>query len=344
MRLLVLGGTRFVGRAVVAEGLTRGDEVTTLNRGARGEPPPGVRALHADRTDPDALVRALGEQTWDAVVDTWSHAPTAVQTATRLLRDRTDHYGYVSSRSVYRWPIPSGVDESAAVVDGDPSAESVGDYAADKRGGELAVLDSFPDRSLLARAGLILGPHEDVGRLPWWLRQVAGGGRVAAPGPVDRPLQHIDARDLAAWMLDAAARGVTGAFNAVSRPGHSTIGELLGACVDVVGADAELVWLSPDELAAAGVTGWTDLPVWVPPTGELAALHDGDVSAAYAAGLRCRPVRETVEATWRWLQDDGAATTSGTTRAPVGPSPEVAAALERAVSARTEDGRAGGRG
>lgn len=325
MRLLVLGGTHFVGRAVVEAALRRGDDVTTLNRGLSGTTD-GVTALHADRRDPDALARALGDATWDAVVDTWSAEPVAVQHSARLLADRAGHYGYVSSRSVYEWPFPSGADESAPVVDADPGSTEHDDYSAAKRGGELAVLESFDGRALLARAGLILGPHEDVGRLPWWLERFGRGGVVPAPGPADRPLQYIDARDLAEWIIDAAGRGVTGAYNAVSRSGHATIGDLLEACNDVVGADAELVWLPPDIVEACGVTGWMDLPIWVPPQGELAGLHDGDVSAAHDAGLTCRPIHDTVADTWRWLQEAGSVATRAD-RPAVGLSPEVEQAL-----------------
>ncbi|MGH3332689.1 MAG: NAD-dependent epimerase/dehydratase family protein [Nocardioidaceae bacterium] len=305
MRLLVLGGTRFVGRAVVEEALRRGDQVTTVNRGVSGTPAAGARAIHVDRTDHDALAASLGDDEWDAVIDTWSSAPCVVRASASLLADRVGHYGYVSSRSVYRWPMPSGLDESAPVVDGDPASTDDSDYAAAKRGAELAALEAFPDRALLARAGLVLGPYENVGRLPWWLGRTSRGGRVLAPGPQDRQLQYVDARDLAAWMLDAAQRGLGGAFNAVSKPGHTTIGELLATCNDVTGRHSELVWVPAEAIEAAGLSGWTQLPIWVPPTGELAGLHDGDVSAAHAEGLRCRPMNETVADTWLWLQDEG---------------------------------------
>jgi nucleoside-diphosphate-sugar epimerase len=331
MRLLVLGGTNFVGHWLVEEALRRGDEVTTVNRGVTGTDVPGVRTVRADRREPGALEAALGDATWDAVVDTWSLEPAVVRDSARLLADRASFYGYVSSRSVYRWPFPSGVDESAPVVDADPGGTNVSDYAAAKRGGELAVLESFEGRALLARAGLILGPREDVGRLPWWLSRLQRGGRVLAPGPKDRPLQYVDARDLAAWMLSSAERGVSGAFNAVSPPGHTTIGELLETCVDVVGGDAELVWVAPEVIEEAGLSGWTDVPIWVPPTGELAGLHDGDVSAAQAAGLRCRPVRDTVVGTWAWLQEAGPpAPVSG--RGPLGVDPDVERRILASVS------------
>jgi nucleoside-diphosphate-sugar epimerase len=301
----MLGGTHHVGRAVVETALARGDDVTTLNRGMTGRQQPGVRALHADRTDRAALSAALGDGTWDAVIDTWSGPPRAVADAAALLADRAGHYGYVSSRSVYRWPFPVGGDESAPVVDGDPASADGEDYAAAKRGGELAAAAAFGDRALLARAGLILGPYEIVGRMPWWLRRLEQGGEVLAPGPPDRPLQYIDCRDLAAWMLAAAEQGVGGAFNAVSRPGHATMASLLESARDVAGSRASLVWVPPEVIEAAGIALWTELPIWLPPDGEYAGMHDGDVSAAYAAGLTCRPVEQTVADTWRWLQDEG---------------------------------------
>ncbi|HXP20864.1 MAG TPA: NAD-dependent epimerase/dehydratase family protein [Streptosporangiaceae bacterium] len=305
MRLLVLGGTHHVGRAVVETALARGDEVTTLTRGVSGAPAAGARARYADRTDPAELRSALGDDTWDAVIDTWSRAPRVVRDAAALLAGRAGHYGYVSSRSVYQWPIPSGADESAPVVDGDPASEDGDDYAAAKRGGELAVLEHFAGRSVLARAGLILGPYELVGRMPWWLRRIERGGDVLAPGPRDLPLQYIDCRDLAAWMLHAAERGISGTFNAVSEPGHATMESLLSAAVAATGSAAHLVWAAPEVIEAAGVEPWTELPNRAPPDGEAAALHDGDVSAIYAAGLVCRPVTETVTDTWRWLQAEG---------------------------------------
>jgi 2'-hydroxyisoflavone reductase len=305
VRVLVLGGTHHVGRAVVEAALERGDSVTTVTRGVSGPPASGARAVYADRTEEGALSAALDDESWDAVIDTWSAAPRVVLESARLLGGRVGHYGYVSSRSVYVWPIPVGLDESAPVVDADPCSGDGSDYAQAKRGAELAVVDVFGDRALVARAGLILGPYEVTGRLPWWLARMSRGGRVVAPGPSDRPLQYIDARDLAQWMLDAAERRLGGTYNAVSQPGHTTMGDLLHTCNDVTGGHAELVWVAPDDIEAAGVSGWTQLPIWTPPTGDLAGLHGGDVTAAYSEALRCRPMAETVSDTWQWLQAEG---------------------------------------
>lgn len=305
MRLLVLGGTHHVGRAFVEAALARGDTVTTVNRGVSGPDTEGVETRHADRLASGSLAEALGDDEWDAVVDTWSLAPVAVQESARLLRGRAASYCYISSRSVYSWPLEVGSDESAPMVDGDPSSTEGDDYAAAKRGGELAVLSEFDGDVTLARAGLILGPYEIVGRMPFWLNRIAAagpGGRVPAPGPRERPLQYVDCRDIAEWVLGSRP---VGTFNTVSRPGHATIGQVLDACNDVTGAEADLVWLTPETIEAAGVSPWTELPIWLPPSGEYAGLHDCDVSAALAAGLSCRPIEETVADTWAWLQREG---------------------------------------
>ncbi|MER7177462.1 NAD-dependent epimerase/dehydratase family protein [Streptomyces mesophilus] len=324
MRLLLLGGTEFAGRAVAERALARGWELTVFNRG-NNPAPEGATALTGDRTAPGGL-DALAEGEWDAVVDTWSHAPRAVQDAARLLEDRVGRYVYISSCSVYTWAPPAGYDESAPVVDGDPGADAT-DYAADKRGGELAALASFgPDRTLLVRAGLLLGPYENVGRLPWWLTRIARGGPTLAPGPRELPLQYVDVRDMADWILDGIEAGLSGPYNMMSPQGHATMGELLEAIVDVVGSDAELRWTDPQVILDAGIEPWTQLPVWVPPATDMHdALHAADVSPAVATGLHCRPVRETVADTWTWLQSIGGEAPQRPDRPRKGVAPEVEA-------------------
>ncbi|MFF2830759.1 NAD-dependent epimerase/dehydratase family protein [Cellulosimicrobium cellulans] len=346
-RLLVLGGSDFVGRAVVDDALARGWDVTVLNRGSTPVPD-GVRQLVGDRTRQDGLDALHAEdvpQKWDVVVDTWSWAPVAVRDAARTLAGRLpgdNRYVYVSSRSVYPFPPARGAAETAALVEGDPEDEASDDYARAKRGAEIAAVDALGDRAILLRAGLILGPRENVGRLPWWLRRVARGGPVLAPGPADLPLQYVDARDLAAFALDAALAGASGPVDVVSAPGHTTMGELLAACVEATADDAaaagnppaELVWVEPEAVLAAGIEPWTQLPVWLPP-GELHdALHGSDTSRAYALGLRPRDVRETVRDTWTWLRALDAAdeaTPQRTDRPAVGLPPDLEAAALRAA-------------
>jgi 2'-hydroxyisoflavone reductase len=291
-RLLVLGGSGFVGRALAQEGRTRGWEVTTFNRGRSGH-----ADIVGDRTDP-ATLEPLTATDWDIVADTWSGAPTAVRDSAVALAGHAGRYVYISSGSVYGAPLPIGLDERAETVAGDPDA-GAGDYAANKRGAELAVTAAFGERALVARAGLILGPGENVGRLTWWLRRMSDGGDVCAPAPRNLPHQFIDVRDLARFALDDHA----GTFNMVARRGHTTMEGLLEACRAVAGAPGtRLCWIDPERLAAAGIEAWSELPLWLAPGDEMKGLLGMDVERAGAAGLRCRPATETVADTWAWMQ------------------------------------------
>lgn len=318
MKLLVLGGSGFVGRVLAEEAVARGDDVTVFNRGLRGAPA-GVRVLTGDRLAPDGLTALAGGQTWDAVVDTWSAGAGAVGRVVRLLRGRAGHFTYVSSRSVYRWGTPPPLREDAPLADPRDTG-----YAGDKVRGERAAT-AFEGPVLLARAGLILGPHEDVGRLPWWLYRLARGGPTLAPGPRGLPLQYVDARDLAAFLLDAAAMRKIGPYNVVSEPGHTTMGELLDAANEVVGRRARLRWTDPAVIEAAGIQPWTQLPIWLPPGPDHDFLHRGDVSRALAAGLRCRPVHDTVADTAAWLRSLPGGAPQRTDRDPVGLDPALEA-------------------
>ncbi|HET9125386.1 MAG TPA: NAD-dependent epimerase/dehydratase family protein [Solirubrobacteraceae bacterium] len=331
--LLVLGGSGFVGHAVVAEGVKRGLAVTTFNRGRSGEQPPaGVRVIHGDRLDPDSLA-PLTAQSWDVVIDTWSGAPVAVREAAGRLRGRAGQYVYVSSGSVYPPPLEVGLDELTPTVEGSPDDIDDADYARAKRGGELAAVAAFGERALLARCGLILGPREDVGRLPWWLARMARGGEVLAPGPPERPLQFIDARDLARFLIDAAQAGLGGPFNLVSRRGHATMGKLLGACRAVTASardgDAQFCWTAPEVIAECGIEAWTELPVWLPLGTEYEGLHGMDVERAHEAGLQCRSLEETVADTWAWMTGLGGAQPVRAGR----PSPGLSPERERAALA-----------
>jgi 2'-hydroxyisoflavone reductase len=292
MRLLVLGGTTFAGRAVVEAAVARGWAVTTFNRGRGAWAHPAAERILGDRLDP-ATFAPLKRGAWDAVVDTWQGAPSATVAIASVLAERVERYAYVSSCSVYAPPPRPGADEGAPLVDGDGD-----EYPDRKRGSEQAVEAAFGDRALFLRLGLLLGPREDVGRLPFWLTRLAAGGDVVAPGPPDLPLQFIDARDLAAFALDATAAGLGGPYNTVSRRGHATMRTLLEAARDVTGGGARLVWTPPEEIDEEP---WDELPIWLPPDHEYAALHDIGVEKAHAAGLATRPMEATVADTWAWL-------------------------------------------
>ncbi len=235
------------------------------------------------------------------MVDTWADAPRVVRDSARALAGRVGRFGYISSRAVYSPPTGLGMDESWPTVDASADADEAS-YAENKRGGELAALDAFGDRALLARAGVILGPYDDIGVLTHWLRRAERGGEVLAPGPQDKPFRFVDVRDLARWLLDGLENGLAGPYNLVNTEGHTTFGSFLEACVDVTGSDAELVWVPPRVVDEFGLERFTELPGWLPPGPPMDGLVHTDVSRAVATGLRCRPMHATVADTWAWLR------------------------------------------
>ena len=311
MRLLVLGGTRFLGRAIVDEAISRGYDVTTFSRGLSGHPRPGAEALQGDRTSFGDLLR-LAERDWDGVIDTSTIAPVHVAAGAQLLADHVGHYTYVSTISVYRDYPGEPVTEASAVhdcpADAAGTTETLG-YAQLKAGCERAVQEAMPGRSLIARPGLIVGPHENVGRLPWWLSRVARGGPTLAPGSPDAPLRLTDARDLAAWLTGNTRRAIPGVVNVPGAEG-TTFGDLLTTCAEVTApqrtAGLELRWMADQDLLAAGVEPWMELPMWAPGTPELAAIWQVSGDRALRTGIRYRPLVDTVSDTWHWMLQDAA--------------------------------------
>lgn len=307
MRLLVLGGSRYVGRAIAEDAVARGWDVTALNRGNRPLPN-GVAHLQGDRTRMGGLAALDDAGPWDAVVDTWEHAPKVVLESAHALTAKTGRYVYLSSRSVYDNP-PAGAREDHAVVDAAPNAGNDVSYAQLKRGSELAVAEEFGERATVLRPGLILGPHEHSGRLPWWLARAARGSDTLAPGPADSPIQHVDVRDLAHFALDQAERDVPGVVDVVGPSGPVTMERLLQAAISVTAEHrhrsrmpaAMLRWVEPDAIARAGLAPWTQLPIWLPPGADHDALHGSDVSTAIDQGIELRPLEETVIDTWDWM-------------------------------------------
>lgn len=323
MRLLVLGGTRFVGRTLVEEAVRRGHSVTTFSRGVSGEPPPGVESLHGDRTV-DADLRALADREWETAVDTSDLAPRHVGATARLLASQVGHYVYISTMSVYPDLGARPVDETSQAYDATPDARDAA-YGPGKAGAERAVGDAFPGRALIVRPGLVLGPHEYPGRLVWWLARVARGGRVLAPGVPDRPIRFVDVRDLTAWVLDNARRRLPGVVDVPGPPGATTMGGLLHLCVEATGSDAEFVWVDDATLTDADVAPWTELPFWVPAGSGFDAWTDTSDERARLAGIRYHPPRATVFDTWRWMR--------GLTDLPLAPGLGLAAAKEERILA-----------
>jgi 2'-hydroxyisoflavone reductase len=309
MRILIIGGGRFLGRAFATEALAAGDQVTVFNRGQTSVELDGVRVVHGDRENPDDLARLVatapaaddGGPTWDAVVDTCGFKPSVVRAGAKALAGSTRAYLFISSVNAYaQWPAEPVVDGSPKFAC--PTAEEEGEYGPLKAGCERAVLEHFPDRTICIDSGLIFGPHENAGRLTWWLSRIARGGEVLAPGDPARRIGPIDARDIARFGLRCIANGEYGAFPTAG-PGTETMGDLLEACVRETGSGARLVWVDDAFLTEQGVPEWTGLPAWSVPGGEARAVWDVRSERAADAGLACRPLAETVRDTWAWLRD-----------------------------------------
>ena len=313
MRLLILGGTGFVGHAVATAAVARGWEVSTFNRGVTGKDVAGVRPVWGDRRDTADLVRLASSGPWDAVVDTSGYVPREVLDGCELLEPTAGRYVFMSTVSVYSgWPaVP--LSEASEVLYCPPDAgpdygEDIEDgptqYGYQKSGCEQAAITTFGrDRCTVLRPGVVLGPREYVGRLPWWLNRVAAGGRVLAPGTPGRSIQPVDARDLAEFALRAAADGISGAYNVTAPIGRETFGGLLTACTVATRSTAEFVWVPDDQLLARGVRQWSELPLWR----TFPGVWNVDSAAAHDRGLVCRPLAETVSDTWTWMNEGGQA-------------------------------------
>lgn len=315
MRLLVLGGTKFLGRHLVELALARGHEVTLFNRGQLNpELFPEAERLRGDR---DGGLDALKGRRWDAVVDTSGYTPRVVRDSARLLAGASEHYTFVSSISVYGDTSVPGVDEGhlvGTVTDEElreaealPQSELIrapffGErYGALKALCERAAEEAMPGRVLNVRAGLIVGPHDYSDRFTYWPRRVSEGGDVLAPGDPARAVQFIDVRDLAAWILLAAEARLNGTFNATGPDYRLTFGRFLEECKSATGSDARLVWVEEKFLLEAGLTPWVELPLWLDSSDDSNRyFQEVSVEKAVAAGLTFRPVAETVRDTLAW--------------------------------------------
>jgi 2'-hydroxyisoflavone reductase len=295
MRILVLGGTQFLGRHTVDAALARGHDVTMFNRGrTRPELFPDVERLHGDR---DGDLGALAGRSFDAVVDTSGYVPRVVRETIDAFGD-VGHYTFVSSISVYA-DLSTAPTESSAVHElEEPTEDWREAYGELKADCEDVVRERFPD-AFLVRPGLIVGPWDPTGRFTYWPTRIAAGGRVLAPAPPDADAQVIDVRDLAGWIVRAAEYRLAGTYNAIGRPLPRTT--LLETCRRVAGSEAELVWVDGDFLLAHDVGEWMELPLWLA-SPEYAGMLSVDPSPAFDAGLETRPLEETVRDTLAWVE------------------------------------------
>jgi 2'-hydroxyisoflavone reductase len=295
MRLLVLGGTKFLGRPVVETALARGHDVTVFNRG-RTNPElfPEAQRIRGDR---EQDLSALRGRSWDAAIDMATFLPRVIRLSVDALGGAVARYVYVSSISVYADMTVAPVEGADVAALADPTSESIEDYGALKAACERIVTDGFGDRGLVVRPGLIVGPHDPTDRFTYWPRRIAAGGEVLAPAPPDAPVQFIDVRDLGAWIVHATERSLGGTYNATGE--SITFERLLETCRRVSGSDAEIRWVPSERLVAAGVGEWMELPLWIA-SPELGAMQQADVSKARAEGLAFRPLQETIRDTLAW--------------------------------------------
>jgi 2'-hydroxyisoflavone reductase len=317
MKLLVLGGTRFLGRHFVDAALAGGHDVTIFTRGVTASPWGGGAVTHLvgnrdPRIEPGIAALAGGE--WDAAIDMSGYVPRCVAAGADRLEGKVDHYTFVSSMSVYADSSRPGLDEATpvATMDDASSEDIMANYGALKARCEVEIRAAFGARALVVRPGLIVGPHDPTDRFAYWvarfLRPDCLGARPEAavvPAPPERPVQFIDGRDLAQWLLTAAVARTTGTFNACSAAGTWTMGALVDTLVERGRARGRPVvprWIDDATLVRQGVEPWTGLPMWIPATdAELAGFMEFSCARAFSQGLRIRPLGETVDDTAAWL-------------------------------------------
>ncbi len=318
MRILVLGGTKFLGRAFVDAALARGHELTLFNRGQQDPSAyPSVEQVHGDRQR--GGLSLLAGRTWDAVVDTAAYLPRDVAAACAALAPHTSHYTYVSSISALASHATPGQNEESpaavltpaqreevdAIPVGEPlTSAKLGElYGPLKATCEQVVRDAFGDRGFIVRPGLIVGPHDPSERFTYWPLRMMRGGKVLAPGRPERLVAFIDVRDLAEWMVRGIEAGLGGTYMADGP--QIPIGDVLDACVRAASQRgmprAKLVWAPDEWLLSQGVGVWMEMPLWIPENDpEAAGFFDEDCSKAVGAGLTFRPIDATVRATLDW--------------------------------------------
>jgi 2'-hydroxyisoflavone reductase len=298
MKVLILGGTKFLGRHAVDAALAAGHEVTIFTRGKTNpELFPEVEHLQGDR---DGDLGALAGRSWDGVVDTSGYVPRVVRQSAELLRDAVGRYVFVSSISVYD-DLSKPIDETTAVAQlEDPATEEVMEhYGALKAACEVVIDEVYGDRGANVRAGLIVGPYDPTDRFTYWPRRIAAGGDVLGPGDPSAPVQFVDARDLGSWLVELALAGPGGAFNATGPAEQLSFADFLERARAAIGSDANVVWVEDQRVLDAGVEAWSELPLWLP-GGDYAGMARADTRRARAAGLTFRPLEETVVDTLAW--------------------------------------------
>lgn len=299
MKLLILGGTRFLGRAIVEAAMAKGNEITLFHRGQTNPDLfPEAEHILGDR---DGDLDGLAGGRWDAVIDTCGYVPRIVEQSVRFLAPHVGHYTFISSLSVYADPSQTNMAEDAqvSVIEDETVEEITGEtYGALKALCENVVEDIMGERGLSVRSGLIVGPHDPTDRFTYWPARLDRGGEVLAPGAPDSPVQFIDVRDIAAWTLQATEQALSGPYNVTGPATRLTMGELVAACQQAASRPSEQTWVSDSFLQAHNVAPYTEMPLWVP--AEYAGYGTFNIEKALASGITYRALEATVKDTLAW--------------------------------------------
>lgn len=309
MKILVLGGTVFLGRQVVEEALRRGHDLTLFHRGQHGRDLfPMVQRVLGDRGGDLSRLQGLS---FDAVIDTSGYLPRLVQDSASFLSTHAGHYVFVSTISVYRDFDAGLVREShplATLPAGADAEEVSGDtYGPLKALCEQAVQEHFAGATTVVRPGLIVGPHDPTDRFTYWIARLAEGGVVAVPGPRTRPVQFIDVRDLAAFLVHLVETRQSGTFNATGPDAPLDMGTLVETVLEAAQQIAEVAWLPEDYLLSQGIGSWIEMPLWIPESPDSRGLFRISIDAARTRGLRLRAPKDTIAATLEWHRERGSA-------------------------------------
>jgi 2'-hydroxyisoflavone reductase len=302
MKLLILGGTAYLGRHAVEAARARGHEVTLFNRGRTN--PDLFRDVERLRGDRDGGLAALAGRSWDAVLDPSGYLPRLVRDSCALLSDAVGHCTFISSINAYAERTREGLLESDALAEL-PAEVSPEELTAESYGPlkalcEREVQSAFGAGAAIVRAGLIFGPHDLTERTGYWPLRVAEGGDVLGPGRAGRPTQLVDVRDLASWLVHLAERGIGGVFNATGPDSTLTMERFLTTCREVAGSDARFVWVDEEFLLERKVAPYSELPLWVPE--PFHAFESVNAARALAAGLTIRPLADTVRDALAWAR------------------------------------------
>ena len=301
MKILILGGTRFVGRHLVEAGQERGHEITLFNRGLTNPRLfPDLETITGDR---DGGLDGLRNRKWDSVIDTAGQLPRLVRASATLLAGSVGHYTFVSTLSVFADFSKSGMDENAPLQEiSDPDNEEMTPelYGPHKVQCEMAAQLAFPERALIVRPGLIVGPYDETDRFTYWPHRIAKGGEVLAPGRPEKQVAFIDAHDLAGWIIRLVENNQTGIFNALGPDYPLSMQAVLETCRSVSASNASFTWVNQKFLLDENVTPWSEIPLWIPEQPEYAGFFNVNINKALKNGLTFRPLAETIRETLTW--------------------------------------------